>query len=260
MTIDAGVYPERELLAYNLLRPRFVEGHEAYVGGQPFPHIILDDFVREEVVDAILTGFPAPSADINWRQLVATGADGEKVQYNKQGMPHLFKIPAVTRQLIWELNSSTFIRMLERLTGIDDLIPDPSLRGGGLHQILPGGVLGVHADFTHHANYDLQRRVNLLLYLNKDWHDEYEGHLELWNGDASRCVKRIRPLAGRCVLFNTDADSYHGHPRALRCPEGVTRKSIAIYYYTLGRDDKQVAATSRTDWQILPDVELPPLQ
>ena len=180
---------------------------------------MFDDFVSPEVVDAVLNCFPGPSADIMWRQILATGKDGGKVQYNKQGMPHLFKVAPVIRQLIWELNSSTFIRSLEKLTGIDNLIPDPSLRGGGLHQVLPGGVLGVHADFTHHTDYDLERRVNLLLYLNKDWCDEYEGHLELWNKDATRCIKRIRPLAGRCVIFNTDSDSYHGHPRPLSCPD-----------------------------------------
>jgi hypothetical protein len=260
MSILADAYPERHLLDYDRVRRQFSEGHKAYVGADPFPHIAFDDFIAADVTDAVLDGFPAPSADINWRQLVAAGADGEKVQFNKQGMPHLFKISPVARQLIWELNSSTFIRCLEKLTGIDNLIPDPSLRGGGLHQILPGGLLGVHADFTHHVDYDLQRRVNLLLYLNKDWHDEYEGHLELWNRDASRCVKRLRPVAGRCVIFNTDADSYHGHPRPLNCPEGMSRKSIAIYYYTLGRDDKDVTPTQRTDWQVLPEVDLPPLQ
>ena len=253
-------YPERELLNYNQVRQRFIAAHDAYVQADPFPHAVFDDFISQEVTDAVLAGFPPASADINWRQLVATGVDGEKVQFNKQGMPHLFKIDAIDRQLIWELGSSTFIRCLEKLTGIENLIPDPSLRGGGLHQILPGGLLGVHADFTHHVDYNLERRVNLLLYLNKDWQDEYEGHLELWNKDASRCVKRLRPLAGRCVIFNTDADSYHGHPRPVRCPEGMTRKSIAIYYYTLERDDKDVEPTRKTDWQVLPQVELPPLQ
>ncbi len=260
MKIRADIYPDRQLLDYHRLREQFVAGHDAYVGGDPFPHLVLDEFIRDDVVDAVLAGFPAPSADINWRQLLATGEDGEKVQFNKQGMPHLFKMSPVIRQLIWELNSSTFIRALEKLTGIDDLLPDPSLRGGGLHQILPGGVLGVHADFTHHVSYDLERRVNLLIYLNRDWKDEYEGHLELWNQDASRCVKRIRPLAGRCAVFNTNANSYHGHPRPLNCPEGITRKSIAVYYYTLGRDNEDVAPTQRTDWRVLPEVALPPLQ
>lgn len=259
MNASQDSYPENTLLNYNKIRERFFDSHDDYVTGDPFPHIMLDEFIGDKLVDKILEDFPASSADIKWRQLLAKDPVGEKAQFNKQGMPHLFKLSPTIRQLIWELNSSTFIRALEGLTGIDNLIPDPSLRGGGLHQILPGGILGVHADFTHHVQYDLERRVNLLLYLNKDWQDEYEGHLELWNRDASHCVKRIRPTAGRCVVFNTDADSYHGHPRPLACPEDRTRKSIAIYYYTLGRDDKDVEPTQRTDWQVLPEVALPPL-
>lgn len=255
----AEQYPDDQLLDYGAIRARFDRQHENYVSAEPFPHGMFDNLISEELVDAVLAAFPQPSADINWRQIVAKGGDGENVQYRKQGMPHLFKIAPVIRQLIWELNSSTFIRSLERLTGISNLIADPSLRGGGLHQVLPGGVLGVHADFTHHKDYDLERRVNLLIYLNKDWQDEYEGHLELWSRDASRCVKMIRPLAGRCVIFNTDASSYHGHPRPLACPDDITRKSIAIYYYTLGRDGEKVEPTAQTDWQVLPDVELPPL-
>jgi len=252
-------YPDHPLLNYGEIRSRFFAANHSYVSGDPYPHIVLDQLVGSDVVDSVLQGFPAATADINWRQLLAKGSDGEKVQFNKQGMPQLLQLSPFIRQLIWELNSSTFIRTLEGLTGIENLIPDPSLRGGGLHQILPGGLLGIHADFTHHVKYDLERRVNLLLYLNKDWEDEYGGHLELWNRDASHCVKRIRPTAGRCIIFNTDADSYHGHPRPLTCPEGITRKSIAIYYYTHGRGDQNVEPTQRTDWQILPEVDLPPL-
>lgn len=259
MSTNLDSYPNHSLLNYEEIRNRFFSAHDDYVSGDPFPHIVLDKLIGDEVVDSVLEGFPAPSADISWRQLLAKGSDGEKVQFNKQGMPQLFKVSPTIRQLIWELNSSTFIRALEGLTGIKNLIPDPSLRGGGLHQILPGGLLGIHADFTHHVQYDLERRVNVLLYLNKDWKDEYEGHLELWNQDASRCIKQVRPSAGRCVVFNTDADSFHGHPRPLASPEDITRKSIAIYYYTLGRDDKDVEPTPRTDWRILPEVELPPL-
>jgi len=259
MNSHNNAYPDESLLQYNQLRNRFIAAHDDYVSADPFPHAVLDDVVSPETVDAVLQDFPLPEADIQWRQLLAKGDDGEKVQFNKQGMPHLFAVSPQIRHLIWEFNSSTFIRALEALTGIDKLIPDPSLRGGGLHQILPGGLLGVHADFTHHVQYNLHRRVNLLLYLNRDWQDAYEGHLELWDKTAKHCVKRIRPTAGRCVIFNTDADSFHGHPRPLNCPEGMTRKSIALYYYTVEREDKDVAPTARTDWQVLPEVELPPL-
>jgi hypothetical protein len=213
-------------------------------------------------VDQVLAKFPPPEANVTWRQISAKNAGGEKAQYKKQGLPREFEMPAIIRQLIWELNSGTFIRILEHLTGIKNLLHDPLMRGGGIHQVLPGGVLGVHADFTRHTDYDLDRRVNVLVYLNKDWQDEYQGHLELWDKDVSRCVKRIRPTAARCVIFNTDADSFHGHPRELKCPDGITRKSIALYYYSVGRPevDGEVAPTSATDWQVLPSVELPELQ
>lgn len=253
-------YPDRHLLDYSLIRERCVAGHGNYLAARPFPHAAFDNFIADDVIDLVLANFPPPSAGIDWRQLSLTSDAGEQVQFNKQGMPHLFRIPAPLRQLVWELNSGTFLRSLEKLTGIANLIPDPSLRGSGLHQVLPGGLLAVHADFTHHVDYHLERRVNLLLYLNRDWRDEYEGHLELWDADATHCVRRLRPSAGRCVIFNTGATSFHGHPRPLACPQGMTRKSIALYYYTLGRDDADVEPTRRTDWQVLPEVELPPLE
>lgn len=262
VTETDDAYPNRLLLNYAKLNNFARANSENYVTADPYPHIVIDDFLGMDVVDQILAKFPAPDANVKWREISAKNAGGEKAQYKKQGLPREFEMPAIIRQLIWELNSGTFIRMLEHLTGIKNLLPDPLLRGGGIHQVLPGGVLGVHADFTRHTDYNLDRRVNVLVYLNKDWQDEYEGHLELWDRKVTHCVKRIRPTAARCVIFNTDADSFHGHPRELQCPEDVTRKSIALYYYSVGRPDadREVAPTSATDWQMLPTVELPKLQ
>ncbi len=97
----------------------------------------------------------------------------------------------------------------------------------------------------------------MLVYLNEDWPEEYGGELELWSRDMQSCERRIRPLAGRCVIFNTTADSFHGHPRPLSCPDGKTRKSIALYYYTQGRDDEMVDPTELTSWRTVPDIALP---
>jgi Rps23 Pro-64 3,4-dihydroxylase Tpa1-like proline 4-hydroxylase len=230
---------------------------DEYLQADPFPHIMLEDFLSPQVVRSLVAEFPAPQDQLAWRKIRAESAAGDLVQYNKLGMPLIEEMPPVIRELLWEMNSGTFLRFLEKLTGIEGLIADPKLRGGGLHQVLPGGVLGVHADFTNHADYHLDRRLNVLVYLNEDWSEEYGGDLELWSPDMSQCVRKIRPLAGRCVIFNTSADSFHGHPRALTCPEGMTRKSIALYYYTNGRQDREVTATQITDWQSLPEVSLP---
>jgi hypothetical protein len=129
-------------------------------------------------------------------------------------------------------NSAPLLQFLEGLTGIAGLIPDPYFNGAGFHEIAKGGLLGVHADFRIHEKLHLQRRINLLLYLNPVWDKSWGGKLELWDRGMKAAVRSIEPLFNRCVIFNTDATSFHGHPNPLDCPATVTRKSIALYYYT----------------------------
>jgi Rps23 Pro-64 3,4-dihydroxylase Tpa1-like proline 4-hydroxylase len=138
------------------------------------------------------------------------------------------------------------------LTGIQDLISDPFYRGGGLHNILPGGKLGVHADFNKHQKYDLDRRLNLLLYLNKDWKEEYGGHIELWDKNMQKCVKRVLPIFNRVVIFTTTDHSFHGHPDPLNCPNPMSRKSLALYYYTHGRPEEDESQTHSTLFKLRP--------
>ena len=122
---------------------------------------------------------------------------------------------------------------LEELTGIENLVPDWSMDGGGLHQTLRGGHLNVHADFTtHHVHQDWARRVNILLYLNEEWQEEWGGQLELWDRDMTRCQATVTPRGNRMLVFTTAADSFHGHPEGLACPPDVARRSMALYYFT----------------------------
>lgn len=94
--------------------------------------------------------------------------------------------------------------------------------------------MNVHADFTvHPVQRNLRRRVNLLIYFNDDWLDEYHGHLELWSRDMRTCIQRFSPIINRCVIFNTEEDSFHGVPEPLKCPPDRTRNSMALYYYTV---------------------------
>lgn len=246
----------QEMIDYPALYELAAGKARSYQQASPFPHIVLDDIIHRSWLDRALDEFPAPGQTDRWRRLHVQSRERD-VQYGKLGLRFEHEMPDVLRQLIWELNSAGFIGFLERLTGIDGLLPDPSLMGGGLHQVLRGGLLGVHADFTLHRKYNLDRRLNILLFLNRDWQDEYGGNLELWSRDMRRCERNLRPEFGRCVIFNTDASSFHGHPRRLVCPEEVTRKSIALYYYSNGRADGDVPHTTDTDWQVLPDVRLP---
>ena len=136
------------------------------------------------------------------------------------------------RQTLHFLNAAPVLRFLEALTGIEGLLPDPFFFGGGLHRIERGGFLEVHADFNRHPKLNIYRRINLLLYLNKNWDEDNGGSLELWNEDMSQCVHRVVPIFNRCVIFNTTSTSYHGNPQPVAGPEGTHRKSLATYYYT----------------------------
>lgn len=95
----------------------------------------------------------------------------------------------------------------------------------------------MHVDFSHHPSNGLYRRLNLLIYLNKEWKEEYGGHFELWTPDIKRCVRRILPIFNRCVVFATSSRSYHGHPEPLSCPPEEARKSLALYYFTRSGPD-----------------------
>jgi hypothetical protein len=207
--------------------------HPQYVANTPFPHIVIDDFFPEDVLQSILDEFPKPRG-LDWQRFNNPNERKLALRGERQLGP-------VTRQFHWELNSQVFMEFLEQLTGIKGLIPDPHLVGGGLHQIEPGGCLKIHADFNHHQRLKLDRRLNLLLYLNRDWKEEYGGHLELWDQEMKGCVRRVLPVFNRVVVFSTTDTSYHGHPNPLTCPEGRTRKSIAMYYYTNGRPADEVS-------------------
>ena len=197
----------------------------AYAEGRPYPHLVLDGFFSDDLLDACAREFPRPD-QIEW--IHYSDADQEKLEARYE-----LQIPPLTRRLIYELNGQLFLRWLSAVTGIPGLISDPYLEGGGLHQIERGGRLAVHVDFNKHRATGLDRRLNLLLYLNRDWQEEWGGHLEMWSD--GRCEKRVLPLFNRMVIFGTTDTSYHGHPQPLACPEGTTRKSIALYYYTNGR-------------------------
>jgi 2OG-Fe(II) oxygenase superfamily len=209
-----------------------------YARNSPFPHAVIDEFLPAPVADEILERFPT-SREIPWRR-----HDGEH-EWKLEFTEH-HAMPPVIRQFFFEANSRAFLEFLESLTGIVGLISDPYLEGGGLHQIEAGGFLDVHADFNLHSRFRLDRRLNLLLYLNKGWSDEYGGQLELWDRTMERCVRRISPSFNRCVVFATTDDALHGHPEVLRCPNGVTRKSLALYYYSNGRPVVERAVEHRT--------------
>jgi len=189
----------------------------------PFPYIVVDDAVDERSLERVRRTFPTSSE-------MTVQFDGHHEV--KSAENNWQRIPSPIRSLLSELNSDSFIDALEGLSGIKGLIADTRLIGGGLHQIGRGGKLDVHADFNYYEATRLHRRLNVLLYLNRGWKPEWGGQLELWPDDFSYCRRSIDPKFNRMVIFATTSTSFHGHPKPLTCPSNVTRKSLALYYYT----------------------------
>jgi Rps23 Pro-64 3,4-dihydroxylase Tpa1-like proline 4-hydroxylase len=199
--------------------------HDSYLTANPFPHVVIDDFLPTELVDEILANFPheAVEAEVNFEM-------GYAGQYKRQIPP--LNCNTFNRNLFALFNSEPMLKFLESLTGISKLIPDPYYTGGGYHETTRGGLLGIHADFRINKQLNLNRRINIIIYLNECWEDDWGGALELWDKSMESIGAKVKPILNRCVIFNTDQDSFHGHPEPLSCPKNASRKSIALYYYT----------------------------
>lgn len=197
-----------------------------YANAPAYPHIALDRLAYDNILSFALQEFPPPGDPV-WHQNTVSTA----TIYKKQAQQDIREIPPGLREVLFEMNSGPFIEFLEKLTGIDHLLPDPHLYGAGIQQTLPGGVLAMHVDHNINPKIQLYRRLSLAFYLNKDWKDEYGGQFEVWDKNK-KCVDIIQPVFNRMVIFSNSETSWHGHPRAVACPPGMTRKSLATWYFS----------------------------
>jgi hypothetical protein len=225
MTLQSETEMPLPVLDLDELEGKVDRLHAEYQGATPYPHIVIDDFLRPEAVKAAMAEFP-PFDPERWNNYLHVNERKFANTEPESWGPTLQRILEV-------LNSPRFVQFVGQLLEVEDLVPDPSLEGGGLHQSSKGGFLNIHADFTVHPHRrSWQRRANIILYLNEDWKPEYGGDLELWSTDMKTCVEKISPVANRAVIFTTDATSFHGHPEPMRCPENVARRSLALYYFS----------------------------
>ena len=206
----------------------------------PYPHIVIDEFLRPDRAAELVRVFPRPDDAMAWDRF---GIEGVEMKFGSM-REDLF--PAPLREAIHDLNSGPFISFLERLTGIEHLLADPHLAGGGIHLSQRGDHLGIHADFNWHPRIEAHRRLNLLVYLTPEWRPEYGGELELWDTTGTRLARRVEPRFNRAVIFATRSDTFHGHPNPWAAPAGVYRQSLALYYYTSSRPAAELRSPHST--------------
>ena len=205
-----------------------------YKNSKPYPHIVIKNFFNKYFLNEVLKEFPDLSknkSSINYDNKNEVKFANNKKKTFKKNTKLFFKY----------LNSPQFLKFIKRISSIEEkILPDLNLSGGGLHEIKRGGVLKIHTDFNKHPTRNLDRRINLLIYLNKNWKKNYGGQLELWSKDMKQCVKKIMPNFNTMVIFSTNDFTNHGHPNHLKCPKIISRKSIATYYFSKGRPKNEI--------------------
>jgi hypothetical protein len=195
-----------------------------YRAASPYPHIVLDGLFDAHVLDRVAADFPAKTP----RDWVAYDTANEL----KRTSRGLVGVPPYTNVFLWQLCSEPFLAWVREVTGIEDLVADPMFHGGGLHESFRGGWLNLHADWTQHPHLALVRRLNLIVYLNRDWEESWGGALELWAPAAATAGARVPPLFNRTVLFPTTSETLHGFPDPLRCPPERSRRSASVFYWS----------------------------
>ena len=203
---------------------------DQYQSAQPFPHGVFDDFLPGDLAVSLSESFPTFDS-IDW--VVRDNEHNRRVYQHNETL-----LPTLHRHMLRELNSRQFILFIETLTGIDNLLPDPYLLGGGVHLSGPGDFLNIHADFNWHHKLQAHRRANALLYLSENWEEEWGGSLEFWDREMNGAVEAVVPKFNRLVVFSTSEHSFHGQRVPNTCPPGVTRKVLNLYYYSTHRDDE----------------------
>lgn len=196
---------------------------ESFKTAQPYSHVVIDNFFNDTYADKLHEKFPEISHP-NWFSY--WNPIEKKFAMNNFKSEDLVMI----KNLFDTLQSDYFVDLMKKLTGIDNLESDPHLHGAGLHYHPTGGKLDMHLDYSLHPISGKERRVNLIIYMNKNWREEYGGHLQLWNKEFTECVTKLEPRFNRAALFQTSDISWHGLPDPIVCPTDTGRKSVAIYY------------------------------
>jgi hypothetical protein len=200
-----------------------------FQNGFPYKHIVLDNFLKPEIAQSLYENFPAVDK-------LHKHYDG--LNEKKSEGSNFEDFHPVFGQLRQEVMSAQMGKWMEKVTGINGVFVTDDKLGTGLHQGGNGSFLDIHVDFSIHHLKNVHRRLNMLIYLNGNWKEEYGGGMEMWNADMSKMEKMVMPLLNRCLIFETNQISYHGYSK-INLPEGETRKSFYTYFYTpLTEEDK----------------------
>ena len=196
--------------------------HKSYSRAKPFPHIIIDNFLNDKYANKLYENIPGINQD--WHHY----NNPMEVKY---AYDNIEQMDSHLKEYFYLLSSQRITNIFKKITGISNLEYDPYLHGAGVHKHPRNGRLGMHLDYAIHPITLKERRLNIILYMSKNWNtEEWGGDTQLWNQDMTKCVVKSPVIFNRAIVFRTDNYSWHGLPEKIQCPEGQYRQSLAYYY------------------------------
>ncbi len=197
--------------------------NDEFVGTPPFPMIVLDDFLPEELARAMATEtHDIPSHE--WSEFTRKNS-------HMQECINMAVCPVARDSFVAHMHSQAGMEWMTKLTGITDLIPDPYLVGAGYSRSYNGDFLGIHTDFNWNESLKLHRMLSLILYIEPDWQDEYGGDIIFKDFNNKKVIQRIPPKFNRCVIWRHHKRGFHGYPDPITCPADISRKTFRLFYY-----------------------------
>lgn len=194
---------------------------------RPFRHVVIDNFFLPEIAEKLSEEFPDYNDSSNYSY--------KSPLEDKKALNYWDRFPPCTYRAFMSFGSPAFVENMSYLINTDEIYFDFGLNGGGWHMHTKGGNNNIHLDYNMHPKLHMQRKLNIIIYLTKNWNPEWGGGLELWSHDyetnsPKECVKTVDNIYNRAIIFDTTENSWHGLPKYIDCPEGVIRKSLAAYY------------------------------
>jgi len=207
---------------------------DALIKADPFPHLVIDGLFSADLLELIVDEFDQMTPAY-WRHSKCPDESTRRARFDAS-------LPPAADLYFNKIYSKEFVAFLCEILGVETLIPDPELIGGGLHESRAGDWFNIHVDFVRHGKTRLKNEMVMITYLNKDWREEYGGALELWDSKTRTCAKTVVPVFGRTIIMKHTETSLHGHTKPICAPDDRPRRSIAAYYYG---SRQKVEATQR---------------
>lgn len=179
----------------------------------------IDNLLPESEARQIFAAFPDKSTMMLKKSL----------RENKYVAAQMNRYNPVLEEIIFAFQQPDVVKIVEKITGIRDMLPDENLYAGGISLMAKDNFLNPHLDNSHDKNREAYRVLNLLYYVTPEWEHNLGGNLELWDDGPKGEPREIVSAFNRLTLMATHEKSWHS---VNQVKVDRSRCCISNYYFS----------------------------